>query len=267
MGRALPSVSNMANMDRTLCLMPLRGIPLIQQGDELAEIVLQALDASEQQLQSRDVLVVAQKIVSKAEGRSVDLRSVTPSERAIRYAELVGKDARLVELILSESTEVVRHRPGLLIVAHRLGLVIANAGIDFSNVGPEGEEQALLLPLDPDRSCRELRMRLHGLTGVDVAVLVIDSVGRAWRNGTVGTAIGVSGLPALVNLRGQPDLFGRTLQSTEIGLADEVAAAASLVMGQGEEGCPVVLARGLPYERCESKIGDLIRPNTLDLFR
>src|SRR4051812_152944 len=204
-------------MDGALCLVPLRGIPLIQHGDDLASLILQALDATHQRLQPRDVLVVAQKIVSKAEGRSVDLCSVTPSDRAIQYAEMVGKDARLVELILSESTEVVRHRPGVLIVAHRLGLVMANAGIDVSNVAPEGEQRVLLLPLDPDRSCREIRERLHARTGVDVAVLVIDSIGRAWRNGTVGTAIGVSGLPALVDLRGQPDLFGRALQSTEIG--------------------------------------------------
>jgi coenzyme F420-0:L-glutamate ligase/coenzyme F420-1:gamma-L-glutamate ligase len=257
----------MAAMDGALCLVPLRGIPLIQHGDDLAQLILQALDATQQTLQPRDVLVVAQKIVSKDEGRSVDLRSVTPSERAIHYAEAVGKDARLVELILSESTEVVRHRPGVLIVAHRLGFVMANAGIDISNVGPEGEQRPLLLPLDPDRSCREIRERLRERTGVDVAVLVIDSLGRAWRNGTVGTAIGVSGLPALVDLRGQPDLFGRALQSTEIGLADELAAAASLVMGQAGEGCPVVLARGVPYQRREAQIGELIRPKSLDLFR
>jgi coenzyme F420-0:L-glutamate ligase/coenzyme F420-1:gamma-L-glutamate ligase len=254
-------------MKDALCLLPLRGIPLIQTGDDLAQLILQALDTARHTLQPCDVLVLAQKIVSKAEGRGVDLRSVVPSERAIHYAEAVGKDARLIELILSESTEVVRHRPGVLIVAHRLGFVMANAGIDISNVGPEDEQQALLLPLDPDRSCRQIRERLRERTGVDVAVLMIDSIGRAWRNGTVGTAIGVSGLPALLDLRGQPDLFGRALQSTEIGLADEVAAAASLVMGQAGEGSPVVLARGVPYARREAQITELIRPKTLDLFR
>jgi coenzyme F420-0:L-glutamate ligase / coenzyme F420-1:gamma-L-glutamate ligase len=257
----------MAETQDALCLKPLRGIPLIREGDDLAQIVLHALQKSDECLQPRDVLVVAQKVVSKAEGRSVDLRSVTPSPRALHYAEATAKDPRLVELILSESTNIVRHRAGVLIVAHRLGFVMANAGIDMSNVGPEGEERALLLPLDPDRSCRELRARVREATGVDAAVLMIDSFGRAWRNGTIGTAIGVSGLPALVDLRGQPDLFGRTLQSTEVGLADELAAAASLIMGQGREGCPVVLARGVPYERRDSEVGELIRPKILDLFR
>jgi coenzyme F420-0:L-glutamate ligase/coenzyme F420-1:gamma-L-glutamate ligase len=257
----------MAEQDEDLCLTRLRGIPLIQQGDDLTKIIVQALETSQQRLRPRDILVVAQKIVSKAEGRSIDLCSVIPSERAIHYANAVGKDARLVELILSESTEVLRHRPGVLIVTHRLGFVMANAGIDLSNTGPEGHERALLLPLEPDRSCGEIRARLREHTGVDVAVMIIDSVGRAWRNGTVGTAIGLSGLPALLDLRGQPDLFGRALRSTEIGLADELAAAASLVMGQGREGSPVILARGVPYERRESAISELIRSKTLDLFR
>src|SRR5215210_5203735 len=257
----------MAEQEDALCLTRLRGVPLIQQGDDLTKIIVQALKTSQQRLRPRDVLVVAQKIVSKAEGRSVDLCSVVPSERAIHYAHAVGKDARLVELILSESTEVVRHRPGVLIVAHRLGFVMANAGVDMSNAGPEEQERALLLPLDPDRSCREIRARLREHTGVDIAVMIIDSVGRAWRNGTVGTAIGLSGLPALLDRRGQPDLFGRALRGTEIGLADELAAAASLIMGQGREGSPVILARGVPYERRESAVGELIRPKTLDLFR
>lgn len=261
------SAPMMGAQEDALCLTRIRGIPLIQQGDDLAQILLQALETSHERLQPRDVLILAQKVISKAEGRSIDLRSVIPSERAIHYADAVGKDARLVELILSESTEVVRHRPGVLIVTHRLGFVMANAGIDMSNAGPEEQERAVLLPLDPDRSCREIRTRLREHTGVDVAVMVIDSVGRAWRNGTVGTAIGISGLPALLDLHGQRDLFGRALRSTEIGFADELAAAASLIMGQGREASPVVLARGVPYERRESAISELIRPKTLDLFR
>jgi coenzyme F420-0:L-glutamate ligase/coenzyme F420-1:gamma-L-glutamate ligase len=257
----------MAEAAGALCLTPLPGIPLIGAGDDLAQIILDALAKAQERLRPRDVLILAQKIVSKAEGRSVDLRAVNPSERALHYAEEIGKDARLVELILSESVEVVRHRPGVLIVVHRLGFVMANAGIDMSNVGPEGEECALLLPLDPDRSCRDIRARLRQHTGRDVAVVIIDSIGRAWRNGTVGTAIGVSGLPALLDLRGELDLFGRSLRHTEIGLADELAAAASLVMGQGREGYPVVLARGVPYARREAEIGELIRPKETDLFR
>jgi len=251
----------------TLTLTPLRGVPLIEPGDDLAGAILHALTGSNLALQPRDVLVVAQKIVSKAEGRLVDLKTVTPSPRAIELANATAKDPRVVELILAESSEVLRHRPGAIIVAHRLGFVLANAGIDMSNVGPDGADRALLLPADPDRSCRELREQLHQRTGVDVAVLIIDSFGRAWRNGTVGTAIGVSGFPALADLRGQPDLFGRPLQITEVGLADELAAAASLMMGQASEGIPAVLARGVPYQRRESGVQELIRPKAQDLFR
>ncbi|MPZ55966.1 MAG: coenzyme F420-0:L-glutamate ligase [Rhizobiales bacterium] len=250
-----------------LTLIPLRGVPLVQPGDDLPGIIIHALAESNTALQPRDVLILAQKIVSKAEGRIVDLKTVTPSTRAVALAHATAKDPRVVELILAESTEILRQRPGAIIVAHRLGYVLANAGIDMSNVGPDGEERALLLPADPDRSCRELRERLRERTGADAAVLVIDSFGRAWRNGTVGTAIGVSGFPALADLRGKLDLFGRPLQITEVGLADELAAAASLLMGQAAEGAPVVLARGVPYERRESGIQELLRPKAQDLFR
>jgi coenzyme F420-0:L-glutamate ligase / coenzyme F420-1:gamma-L-glutamate ligase len=248
-----------------LVLMPLAGIPAIKAGDDLAAIILAALSASGRTLCTGDVVVLAQKIVSKAEGRMIDLRSVTPSARAVSLGEAAGKDPRLVELMLSESTEVLRHRPGVIILAHRLGLVLANAGIDRSNVS--GEEQALLLPLDPDRSCTELREHLARATGVDVGVLMIDSLGRAWRNGTIGTAIGVSGLPGLLDLRGRPDLFGRPLETTELGYADEIAAAASLVMGQAGEGRPVVIVRGLPAERRDGSAQELVRPREKDLFR
>jgi coenzyme F420-0:L-glutamate ligase/coenzyme F420-1:gamma-L-glutamate ligase len=250
-----------------LTLIPLRGVPLVQPGDDLSGIMLQALAATGERLQPRDVVVVAQKIVSKAEGRSIDLTTVTPSPRAIELASATAKDPRVVELILAESTEVLRHRPGAIIVVHRLGFVLANAGIDMSNVGPQGEERALLLPADPDASSREMRERLRERSGVDVAVLIIDSFGRAWRNGTIGTAIGVSGFPALLNLRGEPDLFGRPLQITEVGLADELAAAASLLMGQAAERSPIVLARGVPYQRREASAQELVRPKAQDLFR
>jgi coenzyme F420-0:L-glutamate ligase / coenzyme F420-1:gamma-L-glutamate ligase len=246
-----------------LVLTPLDGIPMIAFGDDLAAIILAALKHSGCTLAAGDVLVVAQKIVSKAEGRTVDLRTVTPSPRAVALAKETQKDPRIVELILAESTEVLRHRPGVLIVAHRLGIVLANAGIDRSNVG---DETVLLLPRDPDRSCAELR-RAISAAGVDVAVVIIDSIGRAWRNGTVGTAIGVSGLPGLLDLRGTPDLFGRALETTEVGFADELAAAASLVMGQAGEGRPVVLARGLGYGRRDGTARELTRAREKDLFR
>ncbi len=248
-----------------LVLTALPGIPIIAAGDDLAAIIIKALRDADLALAAGDVLVLAQKIVSKAEGRSIDLVTITPSPRAIALAKETGKDARIVELILEESTEVLRHRPGVLIVAHKLGLVLANAGIDRSNV--DGGEHVLLLPRDPDRSCEELRRAIAAATGVEIGVVIIDSIGRAWRNGTIGTAIGVAGLPGLLDLRGAPDLFGRPLETTEVGLADELAAAASLVMGQAGEGTPVVLARGLRYGRRDGTASELIRAREKDLFR
>ena len=235
---------------------------------ELATLVLRGLDTSGETLIGGDILVLAQKIVSKAEGRSVPLRSVKPSARALDLARETNKDPRLVELVLSESTEVIRYRRDVLVVAHRLGFVMANAGIDMSNVEQgEGDGVALLLPLDPDRTCAELRERLRTLSGAQVGVIINDSHGRAWRNGTVGVAIGVAGLPALLDLRGRADLFDRALRITEVGLADEVAAAASIVMGQADEAHPVVLVRGVPYSRREGRAQELVRPRQLDLFR
>jgi coenzyme F420-0:L-glutamate ligase/coenzyme F420-1:gamma-L-glutamate ligase len=244
-----------------LTLRALEGIALVQPGDDPADLVLAGMAADP--LKSGDVFVLAQKIVSKAEGRQVDLDSVTPSPRAVELGLATDKDPRLVELILSESSEVLRVRRGILIVVHRLGFVCANAGIDQSNVSGG----ALLLPKDPDRSCRQIRRSLFDKTGIDVAVLIIDSLGRAWRNGTIGTALGVSGLPGLLDLRGVADLYGRELQSTEIGLADELAAAASLIMGQAAEGRPIVLARGVPYDRRDGSAAELLRPLAMDLFR
>jgi coenzyme F420-0:L-glutamate ligase/coenzyme F420-1:gamma-L-glutamate ligase len=169
--------------------------------------------------------------------------------------------------MLSESVEVVRHSRDVIVVAHRLGFVMANAGIDQSNVAPDDGEKALLLPRDPDASCAALRSRLRESTGADVAAIINDSHGRAWRNGTVGVAIGAAGLPALLDLRGCPDLFHRRLRITEVGLADEIAAAASLLMGQADEGRPAVLVRGVPYERREGCASELVRPRSHDLFR
>jgi coenzyme F420-0:L-glutamate ligase / coenzyme F420-1:gamma-L-glutamate ligase len=250
-----------------LSVAALAGIPLVRPGDNVADLIVAGLGASGLSLFRGDVVVIAQKIVSKAEGRFVDLRSVTPSERAQTLAEEVDKDPRLVELILRESTEVVRHRRGVLVVAHRNGAVLANAGIDASNVGRDGDDHVLLLPEDCNRSCREIRARLAARTGVEVGVLIIDSLGRAWRNGTVGVALGAAGLPALLDLRGKPDLFGRTLRSTQVGLADEIAAAASLLMGQADEGTPVVLLRGLELPAADSSADELLRARERDLFR
>lgn len=253
---------------RRIELFALAGIPLIQPGDDLALTILAALEGMDLRLEDGDVLVIAQKAVSKSEGRYVDLRSVEPSPRAIELAAATAKDARVVELILAESAEVLRHRPGVVVVEHRLGYVLANAGIDASNVEPEGDaERVLLLPADPDASCGRLRAEFARLTGRDVAVIVNDSLGRAWRLGIVGTALGCAGLPALVDERGRPDLFGRPLQSTQTAPADELAAAASLLQGQADEGVPVVLIRGFACDGAPASGRALVRPRGEDLFR
>jgi coenzyme F420-0:L-glutamate ligase/coenzyme F420-1:gamma-L-glutamate ligase len=246
----------------------LAGVPLVQPGDDLGAIAAAAFAANGVAPEEGDVLVVAQKIVSKAEGRYVDISTVRPSERAIALAAELDKDPRFVEVVLSESKRVVRHRPGLLIVEHRLGFVMANAGIDHSNVGREaGSERVLLLPVDPDGSAHALRQYLIGAFGVELGVIISDSFGRPWRKGTVGVAIGAAGLPALVDLRGHPDLFGRELLVTETGFADEIAAAAGLLMGQADEAVPMVLVRGLAWSAPDRPAGFLIRPPEHDLFR
>jgi coenzyme F420-0:L-glutamate ligase/coenzyme F420-1:gamma-L-glutamate ligase len=244
----------------------LTGIPLVQSGDNIADLIVTGLAQSGLALRRGDVVAIAQKIVSKAEGRIVDLRTVTPSSRAVQLAAEVDKGPHLVELILREATEVVRYRRGVLVVAHRNGTVLANAGIDASNVAGD-DDHVLLLPEDCNRSCREIRTGLAMRTGVEPAVLIVDSLGRAWRNGTVGVALGAAGLPALLDLRDRPDLYGRPLRSTEVGLADEIAAAASLLMGQAGEGTPVVLVRGLDVPSADGSADDLLRARELDLFR
>ncbi len=250
-----------------LTITPLQGIPLIQSGDSLPDILLAALTQMGISLQDGDVLVITSKIVSKAEGRQVSLNTITPSSAAQELARRSEKDPRLCELILQESREILRVRPGTVIVEHRLGFVCANAGIDHSNVaGPEGEA-VLLLPSDPERSAAEIRRGLEGSSGKRLGVMIIDSHGRAWRIGTVGMAIGLSGLPALVDERGWTDLFGQELKITIVGVADELAAAASLMMGQAAEGTPAVHVRGFPYPLRESSFKELLRPKEQDLFR
>ena len=255
---------------RQLMLTALPGIPLVQPGDDLAALILAGLQAAEISLAPGDVIAVAQKIVSKAEGRMLNLADVTPSAQALELAAITQKDPRFVEVVLSESKEVLRARFNTLIVEHRLGFVCANAGVDRSNVAPHGEghaENVLCLPLDPDGTCRKLRERLRAATGVDVAVIINDSHGRAWRSGTVGVALGAAGFPALLDMRGHLDLFDYALQVTQIGLADELAAAASLLMGQADEGRPVIHIRGVPYPFREGNAQELIRPKEMDLFR
>jgi coenzyme F420-0:L-glutamate ligase / coenzyme F420-1:gamma-L-glutamate ligase len=251
-----------------LALIALRGIKLVEPGDDLGAITIAAFASNGLAAQAGDVLVVAQKVVSKTEGRYVEVASVEPSAAAIALAGEIGKDPRFVEIVLGESKRVVRHRPGLLIVEHRLGFVMANAGIDHSNVSAaDGVERVLLLPRDPDGSARALRDHLVGSFGVPIGVIISDSFGRPWRKGTVGIALGAAGLPAVIDMRGQPDLFGRELLVTETGFADEIAAAAGLLMGQADEALPMVLVRGLIWSAPDAPAAALIRPAEHDLFR
>jgi coenzyme F420-0:L-glutamate ligase/coenzyme F420-1:gamma-L-glutamate ligase len=248
-------------------LVPITGIPLVEEGADLGQIIVDRLGESAT-LQPGDTLVIAQKIVSKAEGRSVRLSGVVPSERAVQLSAETAKDPRLVELILRESRAIVRTRPGLILVEDVRGFVCANAGIDRSNIQQRSdEEEVALLPVDPDASASRLRTRIHELTGHWIGVVINDSHGRAWREGTVGVAIGLSGLPAIWDRRGERDLTGYILQHTVIGLADEIAAAASLLMGAAGEGIPAVLVRGLRLPPGEGTARDIQRPKEMDLFR
>lgn len=239
---------------------------MIQTGDDLAEILLQSLEKAQIRLQNGDVLVLAQKIISKAEGRWVNLAEVVPGSEAHALAAETDKDPRLLEMILGESRRVVRKRPGLVITEHNLGFISANAGIDHSNV-LGSEDWVLLLPEAPSASADKIRARLEQASGAIIGVLVIDSHGRAWRNGTVGITIGLSGLPGVVDRRGERDLFGYELRATVIGAADELAAGASLLMGQVDEATPAVLVRGFPYALREAEFAELLREEEHDLFR
>lgn len=255
-------------MGPRLELIALENFPRVQPGDDLGQLLIESLAANKLILRAGDVLVIAQKIVSKAEGRYVRLADVEAGPEAVALAERAAKDPRQVELILQESREVVRVRPGVIIVEHRNGYVLANAGIDKSNIPNSLEDQqVLLLPRDPDNSARALRQRLSENAGVPVQIIINDSVGRAWRNGTVGIAIGTAGLDPLRTQIGERDMFGNVLEVTEPAEADELAAAASLVMGQSTQARPVVLARGAELLPSELGSGRLIRDRDLDLFR
>jgi coenzyme F420-0:L-glutamate ligase/coenzyme F420-1:gamma-L-glutamate ligase len=248
-------------------LRALPGIPVIEPGDDLPALIRTALSRAEIEPREGDVLVVASKIVSRAEGRFVDLATVVPDTHAVQVAAEIGKDPRLVELILRESSAISRQAPGVLVVRHKTGVVGANAGIDASNAHPRGAAEGsgpwvLLLPQDPDASAERLRAAL-GVSGV----VVSDSLGRPFRLGTVGAAIGVAGLPALSDWRGEPDLFGRTLEQTITAPADQVAAAADLVAGQANEGRAVVHVRGLSFTPSSRGVGELLRDPDKDLYR
>ena len=247
---------------RRLTVWPVTGLPEIHAGDDLARLIVGALASDP--LRDRDVVVVAQKIVSKAEGRVVALSSITPSERALRMAEEAGKDPRAMEVVLRETRSIVRWERGVLISETRHGFVCANAGVDRSNAG--APDSVVLLPVDPDASAARLRRALRERSGAAVAVLVTDTFGRAWREGHVNVAIGMAGMPALLRYAGQFDPDGYELRVTEIALADEIAAAAELVMGKLDR-CPVAIARGVELPALEETAQTYVRPKEKDLFR
>jgi coenzyme F420-0:L-glutamate ligase/coenzyme F420-1:gamma-L-glutamate ligase len=251
-----------------LSVTALEGLPEVAAGADLAALLAGAAESAAGSLRENDVLVVAQKIISKAEGRRVRLADIAPSPRAVELASRTGKDPRVVELVLRESREVLRVGREVIIVEDQRGLVLANAGVDQSNVGTDGD--ALLLPIDPDASARRLHEHFARSAGVHVAVIIADSLGRAWRLGTIGHAIGAAGLPALVDLRGRADRDGRTLRHSELGLADSLAAAALLTMGEASEGRPAAIVRGLSGLRAAAHAtgaAALLRPKATDLFR
>lgn len=254
-------------MPARISMTALPGLPRVREGDDVAALIVEAAGRCGEALQDGDIVVIAQKIVSKAEGRMVDLASIEASEAAREMAELCDKDPRQMELVLAEAGEVMRARRGVVIVALHNGLVLANAGIDRSNVDGEGEDHVLLLPIDPDASAAAVREGLAAISGAQVGVIIADSIGRAWRLGTIGTAIGAAGVRCLTDLRGAPDMNGRLLQTTDVGTADELAAAASMLMGQAAEGTPVVLIRGAASALGEGRAVDLVRPVEMDLFR
>lgn len=252
---------------RCVSMMVVPDMPFVMEGDDLAALIVEAANDAGEPLVAGDIVVLAQKIVSKAEGRTVHLGDIVPSERAVSLGRDAQKDPRLVELVLREADHVLRVRPGVIVVAHKRGWVLANAGIDRSNVEGGDQDRVLLLPEDPDASASAIRQRLNLICGFELGVIVADSIGRAWRLGTTGTAIGASGVKCLTDLRGRHDLYGRLLETTETGSADEIAAAASLLMGQAAEGFPVVVVRGLGEAMGEGQARDLVRPLAMDMFR
>lgn len=251
----------------SLTLTALRDLPEVLPGSDLAALLAHSLARAGLKLLPSDVLVIAQKVVSKAEGRYVHLADVVPGARARELATVTGKDPRLIELILAESTEVLRAQRGLLIVRHRLGLVMANAGIDRSNVAAGADERVLLLPQDPEASAQALRAALALRVGVACGLIISDSFGRPWRRGVVNVAIAAAGVTALLDRRGEADRAGRPLEVTEVALADALAAAAGLVLGEAAEGTPAVLVRGFQCNAAANPATALIRPLAEDLFR
>ncbi|MGV8027349.1 MAG: coenzyme F420-0:L-glutamate ligase [Anaerolineaceae bacterium] len=255
---------------KPLIFTPIDTLPLIQSGENLGEIIQCAFHKTSFALEDGDILVITQKIVSKAEGRLVNLSTISPSQQALELSEITKKDARLVELILSESNEIIRSGDNTLIVEHKLGFICANAGIDHSNVkGDWGKDDDwyLLLPKDPSASALKIRQHFKEKANRNIGVMIIDSHGRAWRKGTVGISIGFSGVPGIIDMRGKEDIFKYHLKVTLIAAADELAASASLMMGQADEMIPIVHVRGFPYSLSDAPFHEILREHKEDLFR
>lgn len=245
-------------------IIPLRGAPEAHPGDDIAAMALAAASASGVRLEAGDILVVTQKVISKAEGMLVDLGSVTPSDIALRYGQQWDRDPRQIEVVLRESARIVRMDRGLIIAQTRHGFVCANAGVDASNV--PGEDVVCLLPRDPDASAARLRAELLQRTGQEIAIIISDSFGRPWRQGIVNVALGVAGIAPLADYRGQPDDFGRVMSASVIAVADEIASAAELATGKIAR-TPFVIVRGYPYERAEGSGAQILMDSASDLFR
>ncbi|MEC7865985.1 MAG: coenzyme F420-0:L-glutamate ligase [Pseudomonadota bacterium] len=253
---------------KNLELLAIENIPLIEPGDDLVSILIQTIKEEKIKLRRGDILVIAQKVVSKSENRYVYLNDVTPSSEAIRIAKNSDKDPKLVQLILNESVKVIRQGRGVIVVENKLGFIHANAGIDKSNIESDTDNpKVLLLPKDPDNSALKIKEEIFRQTELKVGIIINDSSGRAWRKGIVGIAIGSSGVEVLLNLRGQKDLYGNALEITEVGRVDEIASAASLLMGQANEGLPVIIVRGIPETSKVNNVKSILRDKSEDLFR
>ena len=246
-----------------ISIIPLLNLPLIKKGDDLVALIISALSDSGEKLQDNDILVLSQKIVSKAEGNTVDLNQVIPSKEALELAREVGKDPRVVHLIIKESKRIVRKSYGVLITEHKKGWICADAGVDFSNV--PGNSVALL-PDDPDRTAETVRNRIREYLKVEIAVLISDSQGRPFRNGSIGVALGYAGMPGLISKIGDEDLYHYKLQHTRIAMADQIASSALMVKGESNEGVPAAIVRGLDLPQKHGTGKDLIRPEAEDLF-
>ena len=258
---------NSRSANNKLEVFALNNVPSIKEHDDIAKIILENSKEDNLAIQKNDIVVIAQKIISKSEGRLIDLETIVASEQAEKIAKQTSKDARLVELIIQESNEIIRIQDGIIIVEHRLGHVLANAGIDQSNI-EKGDGHVLLLPENPSKSADHIRRSIESSLDLEVGVIITDSMGRAWRHGTTGHAIGSSGVKTIIDLRGKSkDLFGRELQTTVIGLADQIASSAALVMGESDEGKPVAIVRGIDMPSDSDNVNDLIRSKEEDLFR